>query len=230
MAGNKSVVLVAALAVAMTGGVAVGSTIDLSLSVDAGAGTWDLFATIGTDDGDTAGIAGMSVDVSGSNGLSVDSSSNELPKVTETADFSNFFTKGFKLFTNDGACAGGSCDGMGGAQDNVSNSDGGSGNDAIIRGIGLGEVTVTNGLLPDKVITNPVLVATGTFSGLGDITASGDPSSALLLPANTPQGATFATLSPSAVNAASVNVIPEPATAALVALSGIALIIRRRVA
>jgi hypothetical protein len=113
----------------------------------------------------------------------------------------------------------------------------GSGNNNLLENVGEAAIAETNGLLPPTALTSPVLIATGSYSGItGTLTITGSPELATLLPAVLPaataQGAPFATFSPMAVTGQTVAVVPEPtsALATVVAAGGLCVTrLRRRV-
>lgn len=220
-------VVAVTISLAASTAMAGSTSVDLDVVLDTGASTWQVFLTVGDSGGLSDGLSGINFDVTADGGdAAITSSSNDLPAPTETTDFASFFGKGFKLFKNDGVNGAG----IGAAQDSVSNGDSGTGtgNDAILRGVGLTASSEANGSLGALDIAFPVLAASGGYSGSsGNIVVSGSAASTTLIPASFVDGTTYATFSPSVVNGDSAA-IPEPATAALIAVSGIGLMLRRR--
>jgi len=220
-----------AVTISLAGGTAMAGTTSVNLDVvlDTAASTWEVFLTVDDAGNLSKGLSGISFDVTADGGDAVIGDSKvELPSPTETTDFAAFFTKGFKLFKDDGTQGAG----IGAAQDSVSNgqSPAGTGADAILEGVGLSAFTETNGSLGATVVAFPVLAASGSYTGSsGNIVASGSPASTTLIPAGFVADQTYSTFSPGAVNGDS-EAIPEPATAALIAVSGIGLVLRRRIA
>ena len=223
--------MVVAVTISLAGGTAMAGTTGVNLDVvlDTAASTWEVFLTVDDAGNLSKGLSGISFDVTAEGGdAAIVDSTVELPAPTETTNFSDFFSKGFKLFKDDGTQGAG----IGAAQDSVSNgpSSAGTGADAILEGVGLNAFTEDNGSLDALDVAFPVLAASGSYSGSsGNIVASGSPASTTLIPAEFVADQTYSTFSPDAVNG-SEAAIPEPATAALIAISGIGLVLRRRIA
>ena len=181
--------------------------LQLSLDVDPAAGTWEAYANLLDPTNATAGLGGISFDVIGSGDVAVTSAVLELVQPAESTDLMGFFIKGFKLFRDNGTLVDGNALAIAGAQDNINNglSTAGTGNDAIIPGIGLGPVTENNGALPATEIAFPVLLGSGTYvnNGNGALSIISFGVDITLLPADFPtDGTPFQTFSPSIVTGA----------------------------
>ena len=183
--------------------------LNFSLQVDQGAQTWQAFAQLNDPGNLSAGLGGLDFNVLGTGGISVTSSVFELPQPTEFDGGSGFFQKGFKVFRNNGTNG----LGMRGSQDNISNalSPLGSGNDAILAGVGEMPVVETNLTLPDTNIAFPALIASGSYTanGSGTLDIEGFSVSTTLLPTTGFTNQSFATFSPDAVNGDSIFIGPN---------------------
>ena len=192
--------------------------VELSLVVNPVTSSYQAFASVLDPSGETSGLHGLEFDITGAGGASVLSSNVSLPAPTESLDLATFYPKGFKQLRSDGTAG----QDVRAFQDNVNQlSPTGSGNNNLLENVGEAAFAETNGLLPLTAVTSPVLIATGTFSGItGTLSISGSPSLTTLLPAQLPaataNGASFSTFSPAAVTGQTVAV-PEPATAAAAA-------------
>jgi len=198
--------------------------VDLTISADIGAGTWQAFAQVDLVNGDANdGIADFIINVWGTNGVTVTSSINEAPKDLVPAtdpEFPNQF--GFWELHSDGLNG----VGISGSQPTVYGTIPDSGKDTLVLrdiGINAGNKVGFTGLIS---WAHPVLLASGTFSGtVGDLNVDvGDGTISLLDSGWTGPG----NQSAAGVINGDILTVPEPATMTALALGGLALLRRRR--
>ncbi len=216
------------LVIGLLAGSASAAIVTLDLVADpGGTGTWGVYASVSL--GDNEGLAIFDLDVVGSGGLTVDSSVNESPKGTAQIDFSQFFPYGFSELRSDGTAGLGVSAGQPtiyqGANDPQKDS-------LVLQGVGqtAGSYTPVPPLGhagPAASWGAPVLLASGTYSGLGTLSASaGAASWGVLASGSAWSGPGNVELAQEVIG--DQEIIPEPATM-LILLGGVlAGLIRRR--
>jgi len=173
------------------------AVVTLDIQANTATNTWDLYATVSND---TRGLASFNVDVIGSGGATVTSSTLKAPRPLNAAqtDFA-----GFNLFRNNGITG----------VDIRASQDSVSGDASLI--------------MLDQGIATPIYLASGTFSGTTGLLTASLHQDALF---NVfPSGYVVGGATNSAPVVGDSAPVPEPSTLAILGVAALALGRRRRV-
>ncbi|HZL34632.1 MAG TPA: PEP-CTERM sorting domain-containing protein [Tepidisphaeraceae bacterium] len=206
----------------------------VDLSITANNGVWNAY--INVQDPATLGLAGIQFDITG-NGIllnNVTGANNKLPTGIFTDTNGNPVSSGFVLLRS-ATLVGNDVSFTGGQSLTYDNEDSATpAHDNLVKGFGMPGTTTANAGDQVKTFGDPALLATGTYTGNGTITISGDFASTSLLPASLPaDSAPIVTHSPdpSSVNGQTTlatSSTPEPASTTLAGLAAIGLLSSRR--
>ncbi len=176
-------------------------TVQLSLNIDPITQTYQAYANLIDTSNETLGLHGLEFNISSTGGVSVLSSTLQMPAPTETLDGVTSYQKGFTFLRSNGTNG----TEIRAFQQNVNQlSTTGSGLNNILEGFGESAFSENNGLNASTSIAKPALIASGSYSGSsGTLSISGSTGLTTLLPASLPAatvgGASFSTFSPTSV-------------------------------